>query len=76
MTRANVGAAAGAVALVLALSVDTPAARAARWQTLGRVAEAGAWHLWRVGILAHGRYADIMMDLAQKGPTSGTDAPA
>lgn len=76
MTRADAGACAGVVALVFALAIDTPAARAQRWHTLGRVAEAGAWHLWRVGILAHGRYSELMMDIAQKGPSSGTDAPA
>ena len=78
MNRANAGAAAGAAALVLALCVtDTPAARAVRWLHLARLAETSAWHLWRLGILAHGRYAEIMMDQAQKGhTTSGTDTPA
>lgn len=70
MSRADIGTCAAGAALVLALAVDSPAARAACWQALSRATEASAWHLLRLGVLAHGRYSDIMMDLsAQKGPT-------
>lgn len=67
MKQLRAGAYIGGLVLALVLAADNPHRRAGAWRTLGRALDAGAWHIWRGANRAHARYADIMMDTAQKG---------
>lgn len=44
--------------------------RAGAWRTLSRAGEAIGWWGWRTSLAAHDRYAEIMMDEAQRGAPS------